>query len=72
MTAINPSHYAGDGEVDAARALRSMMDGFDGGAEAAYWWGCAMKYLWRWPRKNGAEDLLKCRECLERLISIES
>lgn len=60
-----PAHYAGDGEVDCARAMESMM----GVNTMNYWWGCAFKYLWRWKRKNGLEDLYKCRECLDRLIA---
>lgn len=35
---------------------------------ASYWWGCAFKYLWRWSRKNGTEDLRKCRQCIDFLI----
>ena len=38
-------------------------------AKQAYWWGCAFKYLWRWPLKNGVEDLRKAEECLSLLIA---
>ena len=68
-----PAHYAGDGEIECKDALRSMMHGVNKLAGAMYWWGCAFKYLWRWPKKNGLEDLEKCRECLDNLIyEIES
>lgn len=30
--------------------------------------GQCIKYLWRWPLKNGLEDLKKCRFYLDRLI----
>lgn len=63
----SPSHYAGDG-IEAKDAMRSMMHGVGGGSMAYYWWGCAFKYLWRWPRKNGVEDLRKCRQCIDFLI----
>ncbi len=35
---------------------------------ASYWWGCAFKYLWRWTRKNGLEDLRKCSQCIDFLM----
>lgn len=66
----DPAHYAGDGEVDCARALRSMMDGCGIEPMLGYWWGCIFKYVWRWPKKNGIEDLRKARECLDRMISL--
>ncbi|WP_035425424.1 DUF3310 domain-containing protein [Atopobium fossor] len=66
----HPIHYAGDGKVECMDALRSMMapikDNLSG--TVAYWWGCAFKYLWRWYLKNGLEDLLKARQCLDYLI----
>lgn len=71
-TVESPAHYRGDGEVDCMRAMASAMSGDLFGPPcapfAAFWWGCAFKYLWRWPRKNGAEDLLKCRRCIDYLI----
>lgn len=30
-----------------------------------------LKYLCRYPYKNGMEDLLKCRDMLDRLIEVE-
>lgn len=63
-----PPHYEGDGEVTCERAMASMMFGADVTNSAAYWWGCALKYLWRWPFKNGVEDLLKASECISKLV----
>lgn len=34
-------------------------------ASDIYWLGCAFKYLWRFDRKNGVEDLRKCRQCID-------
>jgi hypothetical protein len=34
----------------------------------AYCWQNAFKYLWRWPYKNGVEDLKKARWYIDRLI----
>lgn len=69
-TVTHPVHYAGDGTIECMDALRSMMapikDNISG--TVAYWWGCTFKYLWRWYLKNGLEDLLKARQCLDYLI----
>lgn len=70
-----PAHYAGNGEIEAMKAMQSMMSvlgrptfmGFYTPI-VNYWWGCAFKYLWRWPLKNGLEDLHKCRQCIDYLI----
>lgn len=62
-----PRHYEGDGEVDCARAARSMAAGYDRAdapCEMAYWALAALKYVWRAPLKGGAEDFAKARECL--------
>ena len=64
---INPAHYAG--KIECKDAMRSMMENGRRFREMEiYWWGCAFKYLWRWPRKNGAEDLEKCKQCIDYLI----
>lgn len=69
-TVKNPSHYAGDGMIECMDAMRSMMSGEEYALPpiAAYWWGCAFKYLWRWRRKGGIEDLQKCRQCIDYLM----
>lgn len=77
-----PAHYEGDGVTTCKVAMKSMMNGtycYVVGKDAIpshknippdgfYWWGCAFKYLWRWNRKNGVQDLEKCIECIEELI----
>lgn len=64
----SPAHYAGNG-LECKEALRSAMCGCHGLPPMAfYWWGCVFKYVWRWPRKNGVEDLRKARQCLDYLI----
>lgn len=62
-----PAHYEGSG-VERKDAMKSMMHGADVEPSQAYWWGCAFKYVWRWPRKNGAEDIRKAITCLELLL----
>jgi len=34
----------------------------------AYLIGCALKYISRWDRKNGVEDVRKARQCLAMLV----
>lgn len=63
----HPSHYTSGG-IEAKDALKAAMNGSKLSPMASYWWGCAFKYLWRWSRKNGVEDLRKCRQCIEFLI----
>ncbi len=61
---INPSHYK-QGGIECIEAIKAATnDGFIG-----YVWGNVLKYLWRWPKKNGVEDLKKARWYLDRLIS---
>lgn len=62
-----PSHYAGDGVTTCKVALRSMMHNTALVGDKSYWWGCAFKYVWRWPHKNGAQDIDKAIECLTEL-----
>lgn len=66
----HPDHYAGDGSIECMDAMRSMMSGEQYALPpvAAYWWGCVMKYVLRWRRKNGVEDLKKARQCIGYLI----
>ena len=63
----HPTHYTHGGIecIDAIEAaLSSQTD-----PVAAFLTGQALKYLWRWPIKNGLEDLRKARWYLDRLIA---
>lgn len=61
--AINPSHYK-QGGIECIEAIKAATgDGFIG-----YVWGNVLKYLWRWPKKGGVDDLKKARWYLDRLI----
>ncbi len=78
----HPSHYASGG-IECKDAMKAAMSyskflfvdpdmatsakRFISPA-AFYWWGCAFKYLWRWDKKNGVEDLQKCKQCIDFLI----
>jgi hypothetical protein len=61
---INPSHYK-QGGIECIEAMRVAL----GGGFLGYLRGNAIKYLWRYDRKNGVEDLKKARWYLDRLIS---
>ncbi|MBA9088777.1 hypothetical protein FHR92_005310 [Fontibacillus solani] len=62
----HPAHYtAGNVEcIDAIDAATTDLNGAE-----AYNTGQVIKYIWRWKRKNGLEDLRKCRWYLDRLIA---
>jgi hypothetical protein len=63
---VNPSHYK-QGPIECIEAIKAALGlGF-----VAYLWGNILKYLWRWPNKNGIEDLKKARWYLDRLIQEE-
>ncbi len=70
----NPPHYEGDGTISCARAMRSMLKGWERFAEPianepAYWATAAFKYLWRFPLKgHPREDLEKALDCCQRAL----
>jgi hypothetical protein len=60
---INPSHYK-QGGIECIEAIKAATgEGFIG-----YVWGNVLKYLWRWPKKGGVDDLKKALWYLDRLI----
>jgi CHASE3 domain sensor protein len=60
----SPSHYA-QGGIESIEAIQASMssEAFKGFLK-----GNCQKYLWRYERKNGKEDLLKCQWYLNKLI----
>jgi hypothetical protein len=63
---VNPSHYK-QGSIECIEAIKAAL----GVGFIAYLWGNILKYLWRWPNKNGIQDLKKARWYLDRLIKEE-
>lgn len=60
----HPSHYSGSIEaIDAIAAATTGLTGVE-----AFDTGNALKYLWRWKRKNGVEDLNKAIWYIQHLI----
>lgn len=61
---INPDHYK-DSEIECIDAIESSMSKE---AYKGYLKGSIIKYIWRYEKKNGVEDLKKARWFLARLI----
>lgn len=61
----HPAHYtAGEVEcIDAIKAATVDLEGIQ-----AVCTGNAIKYLWRWSKKNGAQDIEKAIWYLNRLL----
>ena len=64
-TVNHPAHYCSGGIecIDAIKAATEDLTCLE-----AVCTGNAMKYLWRWKRKNGVEDLRKADWYIRRLI----
>lgn len=62
----HPSHYT-QGKVECIDAIESAVEGLKG--IEAVCTGHVIRYIWRWPHKNGLQDLKKCRYYLDKLIA---
>ena len=60
----HPDHYTFRG-VEAIEVVK-IMTATATGVEA-YLLGCAIKYLYRYPKKNGKQDLEKAEQCIRML-----
>ena len=61
---VSPSHYKGEIEaIDAIKVATKDLTGIQ-----ATDTGNVIKYMWRWKKKNGVEDLKKAKWYLEHLI----
>lgn len=70
MNNINhPAHYC-QGGIECIEAIKAATIGLMG--MEAVCTANAIKYLWRWKRKNGTEDLRKARWYLDRLIKVRT
>lgn len=62
----SPAHYKLDGlDIESKEVINAVL-----GAKGYIHWACgnAMKYLFRWEKKNGLEDLKKARKNLDFAI----
>lgn len=61
----HPGHYT-KGGIECIDAIKAATEGLTG--MEAVCTGNAIKYLWRWKWKNGAEDIRKAIWYLQRLL----
>lgn len=61
----HPAHYTA-GKVECIDAIEAATSGLEG--IQAVCTGNVIKYVWRFSRKNGVEDLRKARWYLDKLI----
>lgn len=59
---VGGSHYKTNGEEHWDRVYRLELD---------YFQACITKYVERWKKKNGIEDLEKARHYLDKYIELE-
>lgn len=61
----HPGHYTFGGIecIDAIKAATTGLSGFEG-----FCAGAVIKYVWRWRRKGGVEDLRKATWYLDKLV----
>ena len=62
----SPSHY--QGKIECIDCIESATAGLNG--IEAVCTGNAIKYLYRWKKKNGIEDLKKAKWYIDKIISV--
>lgn len=63
----HPSHYTYGG-IECLNAIEAALSSQDD-PYRAFLTGQVLKYMWRWPMKNGLEDCRKAKFYLDRLIA---
>lgn len=63
----HPQHYKTESGLEAIDVIEAFTDGLQG--YEAVETGNVLKYICRWKKKNGLEDLKKAQWYLNRLIS---
>jgi len=62
----NPNHYQGEFGLEVIEVIRNFAGNLT--AVQGFYWGNAIKYMLRFQKKNGLEDLKKARKNLDWLI----
>ena len=62
----HPNHYQSKSGLEVIDAIRAFTEDCEG--IEAYYTGNVIKYVCRWKKKNGLEDLKKARQYLDWLI----
>ncbi len=65
----HPSHYT-QGKYECIDVIFDVLSQHKDSV-SAWLTGQIIKYIWRWPFKNGGEDLKKTRFYLDKLIAYE-
>ena len=66
-TVAHPKHYSGKIEcIDCIESAVAELNGFEG-----FLAGIVIKYVFRFKRKNGKEDLLKAEYYLSKLMEMQ-
>lgn len=63
----HPAHYKSTAGIETIEVIEAFTDGLEG--IEAVCTGNALKYLCRWKKKNGIEDIRKARWYLDYLIN---
>ena len=66
-----PAHYMlMDGKLETIDLIKDRCNNLPMHllGHTAYCYGNTIKYLMRWPHKNGVEDLRKCRQYIDMLL----
>jgi hypothetical protein len=66
---INPNHYQSETGVECIDAIEAAVSELDGVQAVCV--ANVIKYVWRFKRKNGIQDLEKARWYLDKLIACE-
>ena len=66
MAVDHPSHYKTKAGIEAIDVIEAFTEGLEG--KEATCTGNIIKYILRWHKKNGLQDLKKCEWYLKRLI----
>jgi hypothetical protein len=64
----HPPHYTA-GKIECIEAIEAATTGLEG--LEAVCTANVIKYVWRWKRKNGVQDLEKAKWYLDRLIQAQ-
>lgn len=66
----HPPHYISDKGIETIDVIQAFTEGLDG--IEAVCTGNVIKYICRWHKKNGIEDLEKAKWYLNRLMTVVS
>ena len=66
-TVDHPEHYHSPFQIECIDAIAAATHGLEGLEAVCV--GNSIKYLWRWKRKGGVNDLRKSRWYLDKLIN---